>query len=91
MSILLHKIHPGNIVINPVSLARLMGLDPTDIPEPYSGLISKEIELVKSYENMQGGYRIMDDVRFDQENNIIILEDASFHVGKHGILQLGCC
>ena len=82
MSIFLHKIQPGNVVINPATLARLMGLDPTHIPEPYSGLINKEIELVKSYENIQGGYRIIDDVKFDKENNIIILEDASFHVGK---------
>lgn len=88
MSIFLHSIQPPNIAINPTALARLMGLDPADIPEPYSGLINKEIELVKSYTNMRGGYRIIDSVQFDKENNIIILEDASFHLGKQVIHNL---
>jgi hypothetical protein len=88
VSIFLHKINPGDVSVNPIALARLMGLDPTHIPEPYSGLINKEIALVKSYENMQGGYRIIDDVKFDKENNIIILEDVSFHLGKQVMYNL---
>ncbi len=82
MSLIIHKINPGDIVIKPAALARLMGLDPTDIPEPYSELIDGEIQMVKSYKNIQGGYRIIKDVRFDKKNNIIILEDASLKIEK---------
>ena len=88
MNIFQHKIDPTLVSVNPGVLARLMGLDPTDIPEPYSGLISKEIELVKSYENLQGGYRIYDELRFDNGKHTIIFDDVTFHVGKQVMQHL---
>jgi len=82
MSTVQKTIDPEKIVINPDMLARLMGLDPTDIPEPYLSLINQEIENVKNYKNIKGGYKIIDNLRINKGNNLIAINEFSFHVGK---------
>lgn len=83
-----HTIEASQIVINPATLAKIMGLDPNNIPEPYSGLINDELEMVKSYENIRGGYRIIEKIQLDSQNSHIIIDDITFHAGKQVVHYL---
>jgi len=88
MNIFHYKIDPGAIVIKQAILAKLMGLDPNDIPEPYLGLIKQEITHAAGYKKMQGGYRIIETAVLDTQNNLIIINDVSFNVGKQVVRYL---
>lgn len=83
-----YHIAPDQVVIQPEILARLMGVDPMNIPEPYLGLIYHEIEQAKGYENIQGGYRIFDHSLIDHQNNITVIDDIPFHPGRQVVRYL---
>ncbi len=83
-----YNISPEQVVINPASLAKLMGLETNNIPEPYLGLINQEIELIRRYKNIQGGYHIFDKTHIDDHNNVIVIDDILFHPGRHVVRYL---
>lgn len=81
MNIKEHHISPDEITINPRMVARLLGVDGENIPEPYTTIISVELEYIRGYRNMKGGFRIIDNPEIDLKNDTLRVDGTKFHTG----------
>ncbi len=82
MIILTIAIKPEKVQIKPQLIARLMGIETVDIPEPYRQIIEKELQEMENYLNIKGGYRIINDIEFELLSGMFIAESIRFHPGK---------
>jgi hypothetical protein len=88
MKLFQYNIDPEQIDVNPDLLAKLMGFDPKEIPEPYLGLINQEMDQIAGYHNIKGGYRIFENFKLNLLNYTIIIDNVSFHAGKQVVHYL---
>lgn len=77
-----YSIPPSEADIGPATVARLMGLDPDHIPEPYNKMIRHELDLIARGEHFRGGYRIAHPVVTDTKANGITVEGVFLNTGK---------
>lgn len=82
------SINPGEIEINLKLIARLMGLDPENIPEPYGELIQTEILESEKYRNIKGGYIISDNISIDPSAGIFNYGNVEFSAGMEVVGDL---
>jgi len=82
MNIKEYHVSPDEISINPKMVARLLGIEGENIPEPYTTIINVEMEHIHEYDSMRGGFRIIDNPEIDPENHIFKLDGAEFNAGK---------
>ncbi len=82
MKIIEKHISPGDLKINPLMIATLMGIDEKPIPDPYQDMIDKEIELAGKYDDIRGGYKIIDDIELDHEDHIMFANKVRFSPGN---------
>lgn len=82
-------IPPDEIRINPKPIARLMGLDPENIPEPYDSLIKAEMEAIVNYQHIMGGYVISENIEIDKAGGTFVFNGERFNVGKQVVNKLG--
>lgn len=75
-------IDPSQIVITPQMIARLIGSDPEDIPEPYNEIIQNELNKIPDYTDIIGGYRIISEIQLTEENHSLQAEGVLFNVGN---------
>ena len=81
------RISPEEVKIDPKVIATLMGIE-GPIPEPYDEIIEKEVAEVARYEDISGGYTIIDDIMIDIENNFFLASGIQFNPGKQVIMPL---
>ena len=77
-----YQVSPDEININPKVVARLLGIEGDAIPEPYTTIIDAEMEHIQDYDNMSGGFRIIDDLEIEPENHIFKLDGVEFNAGR---------
>jgi len=82
MDPLIRHLKPEEIVVEASTIAKLISIDPDNISEPYNGIIAEEISQIPSYQNIRGGYRILDNFKVDLEKNTISIDDIEFNAGK---------
>lgn len=82
MNILEYDIKPEEIHIDPKMIAGLMRLETENIPEPYNEIIRRELEEIKNYHDIKGGYIISKNIVLNPSEGIFISEDVQFKVGK---------
>ncbi len=59
MDFKINNIKPDDINIDPRTICGLMGIDPDDIPEPYNGIIKRELkEMVRGLKSAKNEYGI---------------------------------
>lgn len=77
-----YDIDPTEIHITREMIARLIGADPDNIPEPYDEIIDTELEKIKNYNDIRGGYRIISDIELNKNGNSIVVENKQFMLGR---------
>ena len=81
------KIPAGELKIDPKTLAMLMGVEgPT--PEPYKGIIDAELEQTANYSDIAGGYRIMEAIELDMDENAFTVKGTAFKPGRQVMTHL---
>jgi hypothetical protein len=77
-----------DIHINPQMIARLMGVDTENIPEPYGELIQTELKEIGNYNHIMGGYRISDNIKIETARDTFLVEGERFDAGKQVVNKL---
>ncbi len=85
MKITEYEIDPGEIQIDPKMIADLMRLDPENIQEPYGEIIRNELEEIKNYDDIKGGYVISENIVLNEPEGIFISENIQFQAGKDAV------
>ena len=78
MDIKVTEIKPGEISIDSKLLAKLMGFDEENIPEPYGEIIQRELDETVNYSNIKGGFRISDNVDIVSPKGVFLYENVKF-------------
>lgn len=81
MNIKEYHISPDEININPRVVAHLLGVDGENIPEPYTTIINVEMKHIQGYENIKGGFRVMDNPEIDPKNDTLRVDGMEFNAG----------
>lgn len=63
-------------------IAKLIGSDPENIPEPYDHIINTELEEIKNYQDIFGGYLLFNEIELIQDTKNLIVGNCNFNVGK---------
>lgn len=66
----------------------IMGFPPGQSPEPFPELIEKGLQKAASLCQIEGGFKLFDEIRIDRENETIQVEDQFFLPGKIVVTQL---
>jgi hypothetical protein len=82
------EIEPGEINIDPRVICGLMGIDPDDIPEPYEGIIRRELYETENYQNIRGGFRISGNIGIKSPKGIFLYENMEFRAGRQVVNNL---
>lgn len=85
MKITEYEIDPGEIQIDPKMIADLMRLDIENIPEPYGEIIRNELEGIKNFDDIKGGYVISENMVLNEAEGIFISENVQFQAGKDAV------
>ncbi len=88
MEVSITEVGPGDIDIDPAVLCGLMGIDPDDIPEPYSGIIQRELDEIKNYPNIKGGFKISGNIDILSPKGVLSYEGVEFGAGKQVVDNL---
>lgn len=75
-------IEPSQIRITPGMIAKLIGSDPENIPEPYNQIINTELEQLKNYQDICGGYLLFNEIELNQVTKSLIAGSKNFSIGK---------
>lgn len=79
---------PGEICLEPADIFRLMHMEDNQEQEPFAGIIAREVEAATSFRWVQGGYRVIDEVEIDIQNNLLLIGQERFQAGRHIIPKL---
>jgi hypothetical protein len=82
MNIKERDIIPGELNINPMMIATLMGIKEEPIPDPYIGMIEEEIIRIGDYNDIKGGYQIFEKVIINTDDNSFLVNGIEFHPGR---------
>ena len=82
MDLKINNIKPEDINIDPRVICGLMGIDPDDIPEPYHGIILRELDEKENYQNIRGGFKISGNIDIISPKGIFLYEDKEFRAGS---------
>ncbi len=82
------EINPCDIHIGKKLIAELMGVDPENIPEPYNGIIQRELDQIINYRNIRGGFCISENFEISKKDNVFRFENTEFIAGKQLISKL---
>ena len=88
MDLKINNIKPENINIDRSVICGLMGIDPDDIPEPYKGIIQRELKEMENYPNIRGGFRISVDIDIISPKGEFVYEGTEFVAGKQVVNNL---
>jgi hypothetical protein len=82
------EINPREIRIDKGVIAKLMGVDANDIPEPYRGMIQRELDETDNYTNIKGGYIISENVNILSPKGVFEFENTLFKAGANVVSNL---
>ena len=85
MKITEYAIDPKEINIDSKMIADMMRLDPENIQEPYGEIIKNELEEIKNYDDINGGYVISENIVLNEPEGIFISENIQFQAGKDAV------
>jgi hypothetical protein len=68
----------NELAIKPENIEKAMGNTPGTTPNPYPEIIQKVLSAAADYCNIEGGYRIIDDIEINQEKKQIRAGKARF-------------
>ena len=88
MKVPIIDINPGEIRIDKGVIARFMGVDADNIPEPYRGMIQKELDETENYTNIRGGYKISENINILSPKGIFEFENTLFKAGINVVNNL---
>ena len=88
MEVSIAEIEPGEVNIDPRVICGLMGIDPDDIPEPYSEVIHREIQETVKYRNIKGGFRISNNINIIPRKGVFSFEGTQFLAGRQVVNNL---
>ncbi len=78
----IYDIDPTEIHITREMIARLIGTDPDNIPEPYDEIIDTELKQIKGYHDIRGGYRIITDIGLNKNEKSLMADNREFMLGR---------
>lgn len=82
------EIQAREVQVNPKMIARLMGVDTENIPEPYSELIQTELAEIGNFNHIMGGYRISENISIESASGTFLFEGERFEAGNQVINKL---
>ncbi len=88
MDLKINNIKPEDINIDRSVICGLMGIDPDDIPEPYKGIIQRELKEMENYPNIRGGFRISGDIDIISPKGEFLYEGTAFVAGRQVVNNL---
>lgn len=88
MSIIQYHIDPEEITINRKVIAKLLGVDTENIPEPYLSMIKSEIDRLPEYNQIGGGVKLVEDPEIDKKNSALVLNNIRFQAGRQVVNYL---
>lgn len=63
-------------------IERVMGYQPNTIPEPFPEMIDDVLSVASEYCDIQGGYTIFNDIRFEKENHLVSIRQTELNIHK---------
>lgn len=63
-------------------IERVMGYHPNTIPEPFPEMIDEVLSVASEYCDIQGGYSIIDDLRFENKNQFVVIQQVKLNIHK---------
>lgn len=84
----IYTFKPGEIQLVPADIFKLMHLEAGRDHEPFASIVAKELKETASFQGVQGGYRIIEKVELDNDNNRLYLGGERFHIGGQVIRRI---
>jgi hypothetical protein len=81
MSIKTYDISTDEIHISAGMIAKLIGADPHQIPEPYDAIIQSELSEIHGYRDIRGGFNIVEDIHLNAAETMVQAGGMTFRVG----------
>ena len=75
------EIEPGEINIDTGVICSLMGIDPDPVPEPYGGIIHRELDEIKNYPDIKGGFKVSGNIDVVSPKGVFLFEGMEFGAG----------
>ncbi|TVR70307.1 MAG: hypothetical protein EA408_11450 [Marinilabiliales bacterium] len=88
MEVTTFDIDPCEIEIDRKALCRLMGVDAFNTPEPWETIISREINQVRHYRGIRGGYGISANIEIRAPEGVFTFEGTGFDAGRQVVNNL---
>jgi hypothetical protein len=88
MEIVKIDIDPQEVTIDRGTIASLMGVDASDIPETYRGLIETELDETANYSSIRGGFIVSENIAIRSREMIFEFENTQFMAGKEVVNNL---
>ena len=88
MEVVTVDINPQEVTIDRRTIAALMGVDGSDIPEPYRGLIETELDETANYSSIRGGFIVSENIAVRSREDIFVFENTKFMAGKDVVNNL---
>lgn len=82
MDIKYFKLNFSNLDLDPVAIEKFMGYTPGEAPEPFPQLIREVLDEVPPYCDIQGGYRIFDQLQLERKTHQLRLGDQAFQIKR---------
>ncbi len=79
---------PGEIWLDPADIFRLMHMEDNQEQEPFASIIARELEAAASFRGVQGGYRLIEEVEMNDQDDLLMLGGESFKAGRQVISKL---
>jgi hypothetical protein len=68
--------------ISRIRIERVMGYEPNTIPEPFPEMIDEVLSVASDYCDIQGGYKIFDDLTLEKEVHLITVQKVSLDIQR---------
>jgi hypothetical protein len=81
METMIFDISPPEIPISPEIIARLMGFDAGNIPEPFGEIIQRELDEISNYPDIKGGFIVSGNIEINPMKGIFEFEGITFGAG----------
>lgn len=88
MKLIKYDIAPEEITIKLEVIAKLLGVDTENIPEPYLTIIHTELEYLPNYDEISGGLKLIENPKINKVSNTLSLDGTDFHAGKQVVNYL---
>lgn len=82
MDLKTYKFDYQSLEIDRAKIEGFMGYDPGTTPEPFPEMIDEILSVADSFCNIQGGYRLFEDIERDKKNHLFRVNEITFDIKR---------